>query len=44
MLALTVFMDGRLATLPANPTWTQVRPHARALASIVMRLPEVQLQ
>ena len=44
VLALTVFMDARLATLPANPTWTQVRPHARALASIVVRLPEVQLQ
>jgi uncharacterized protein (DUF1800 family) len=43
LLALTVFMDQRLATLPANPTWTQVRPHARALASIVLRLPEAQL-
>lgn len=43
VLALTVFMDARLATLPANPTWTQVRPHARALASLVLRLPEAQL-
>jgi uncharacterized protein (DUF1800 family) len=43
IVALTVFMDQRIATLPANPTWTQMRPHARALASIVMRLPEAQL-
>ncbi len=44
IVALTVFMDARLAPLGANPTWTQVRPHARALASIVLRLPEAQLQ
>jgi uncharacterized protein (DUF1800 family) len=44
VVALTAFMNARLATLPANPTWTQIRPHARALASIVMRLPEAQLQ
>lgn len=43
VLALTVFMDTRLSLLPANPTWAQVRPHARALASIVLRLPEAQL-
>ena len=43
ILALTVFMDQRLLTLPANPTWNQVRPHARALASLVLRLPEAQL-
>ncbi len=43
ILALTVFMDARLATLPANPTWAQVRPHARELASVVTRLPESQL-
>lgn len=44
ILALTVFMDARLATLPANPSWTLVRPHARALVSLVLRLPEAQLQ
>jgi uncharacterized protein (DUF1800 family) len=43
VVALTVFMDARLAALPANPTWTQVRPAARALASLVLRLPEAQL-
>lgn len=43
VLALTVFMDARLAALPANPTWSQVRPSARALASLVLRLPEAQL-
>jgi uncharacterized protein (DUF1800 family) len=43
ILALTVFMDSRLVPLGTNPSWTQVRPHARALASIVLRLPEAQL-
>ncbi len=42
-LVLTLFMDQRLATLPANPSWNLVRPHARALASLVLRLPEAQL-
>ncbi|MFY9343826.1 MAG: DUF1800 domain-containing protein [Planctomycetota bacterium] len=41
--ALTVFMDARLQGLPANPTWTQVRPAARALLSMILRLPESQL-
>jgi hypothetical protein len=44
LLALTVFMDSRLSALPPNPTWSQVRPAARDFASIVLRLPEVQLQ
>ena len=43
LLVLTIFMDQRLLTLPGNPSWTQVRPHARALASLVLRLPEAQL-
>lgn len=43
ILALSVFMDARLATLPPNPTWTQARPHARALLSLILRLPEYQL-
>ena len=42
-LVLTLFMDQRLALLPPNPSWNQVRPHARALASLVLRLPEAQL-
>jgi uncharacterized protein (DUF1800 family) len=42
-LALTVFMDARLATLPPNPTWTQARPHARALLALILSLPEFQL-
>lgn len=41
--ALTVFMDNRLAALPANPTWAQVLPHARALLALILKLPEVQL-
>jgi uncharacterized protein (DUF1800 family) len=42
-LALTVFMDTRLATMPPNPTWTQARPHARALLALMLSLPEFQL-
>jgi uncharacterized protein (DUF1800 family) len=42
--ALTVFMDGRLSTLPASPTLAQLRPHVRDLLSLVLRLPEAQLQ
>jgi uncharacterized protein (DUF1800 family) len=41
--ALTSFMNGRLATLPNNPTATQLRPHVRALTSLILRLPEAQL-
>jgi uncharacterized protein (DUF1800 family) len=41
--ALTVFMTNRLATLPPAPTLTQVLPHLRDLAAIVIRLPESQL-
>jgi uncharacterized protein (DUF1800 family) len=40
---LTAFMNSRLATLGSNPTLTQVLPHLRDLASIVIRLPEAQL-
>ena len=43
VLALTIFMDNRLATLPANPTLTQVLPHLRDLTSLVLRLPEAHL-
>ncbi|HZN41676.1 MAG TPA: DUF1800 domain-containing protein [Planctomycetota bacterium] len=43
VIALTVFMDGRLSTLPANPTLTQVLPHLRDLTSLVLRLPEAHL-
>jgi uncharacterized protein (DUF1800 family) len=43
VLALTIFMDSRLSTLPANPTLTQVLPHLRDLTSLVLRLPEAHL-
>jgi hypothetical protein len=43
VLALTVFMDNRLASLPPNPTFGQIRPHARDLLALVLQLPEVQL-
>ena len=43
VLALTVFMNNRLATLPAIPTLTQVLPHLRDLTSLVLRLPEAHL-
>jgi uncharacterized protein (DUF1800 family) len=41
--ALTLFMDSRLATIPANPTLAQVTPHLRDLTSLVLRIPEAQL-
>lgn len=43
VLALTVFMDSRLSTLPSNPTLTQVLPHLRDLTSLVLRIPEAHL-
>ncbi len=43
-LALTVFLDGRLAALPNPPTFNQVLPHVRDLASLALRLPEAHLQ
>jgi len=42
--ALVLYMNGRYAQLPANPTLTQLLPHLRDLASVILRLPEVQLQ
>jgi uncharacterized protein (DUF1800 family) len=42
-LALEQFMAARLATVGTSPTWTTVRPHARALAGLVLRLPEAAL-
>jgi len=41
--ALRVFMDNRLAYVPSHPTWAQVRPHARALLTLILQLPEAQL-
>ena len=43
VLALDQFMAARLATVGTSPTWTTVRPHARALAALVLRLPEAAL-
>jgi hypothetical protein len=41
--ALALFMDKRLAPLPSHPSWAQVLPHARALLSFMLQLPEMQL-
>jgi hypothetical protein len=43
VLALDQFMAARLATVGTSPTWTTVRPHARALAALILRLPEAAL-
>ncbi|HEX6812714.1 MAG TPA: DUF1800 domain-containing protein [Planctomycetota bacterium] len=43
VMALTAFMNARLSTLPSNPTLTQVLPHLRDLTSLVLRIPEAQL-
>jgi uncharacterized protein (DUF1800 family) len=42
--ALILYMNGRYAQLPSNPTLNQLTPHLRDLASVILRLPEVQLQ
>ena len=42
--ALVIYMNARYATLPNNPNLTQLLPHLRDLASVILRLPETQLQ
>lgn len=42
-LILTRFMNERIATLPSNPPIAAVAPHARALLSTMLQLPELQL-
>lgn len=40
---LTHFMNSRLASLPPNPAPAQVLPHVQDLASLILRLPEAQV-
>ncbi|MCA8951529.1 MAG: DUF1800 domain-containing protein [Planctomycetes bacterium] len=41
--ALIAFFANRLTGLPANPSWAQLLPHLRALATLILQLPEAQL-